>query len=417
MGTSSCSVAKCEQRCGSSCPGEGANCSSKEIYDLWVTHELYSAITSQDTGKIEYVLDSAPALKEREILFPGETTPITVLQFALNRGDEKVTRALLLAGVSPNIPLSPIHQKAYMASMDPLGEDPELQRCTPGTHFEVTCRAEKKELFMILLEYGANPNNGILQVCYVGDVDMLEALLDRSADPNKWQGVSSTPLIAAVKSKVQPHEKVVSLLRRSADPGFMGGESGAQTTARKQSTTRIDYPALNVATQKRDYRMVRVLLDAGANPNQIARDEGLPNALFWATYWGEIEIVKLFISFSKHKLDLNVRKYTNETVFDVARTASAFSKVKKPRHIAKLPLPARPAVVYERILALLEEYKASNPDVVGTSPFGVVSAWGPDSQAASTTARTATARTDAVLSTDRANEQLRPTFSARLPAT
>mmetsp|Transcript_58202 Transcript_58202/g.103323 ORF Transcript_58202/g.103323 Transcript_58202/m.103323 type:complete len:418 (+) Transcript_58202:124-1377(+) len=404
MGISSCSVQRCEHRFAYSCPGDTSNCSSKEIYDLWVTHELSAAMVVQDMAKIEHILGSYPALKERELTFPGEAAPLTALQFALNRGDEKVTRALLIAGVSPNLPLTQaqrVNSRAYVTSIDPLGEDEELHRLPILTHFEATCVSTQKELFMVLLEYGANPNNGIVHVSYLGDVEMLEALLDRSANPNKWQGVSATPLIIAVKSKLQAHEKVVSLLRRSADPNFVGQDI---------PTARIAYPALSIATQRRDYRMVRILLEGGADPNQISRDEGLPNALFWATYWGEIEIIKLFMSFSKHKLDLHVRKYTQETVFDVARTASAFSKVKKPRHIAKLPLPARSPVVYERIVTLFEEYQASHSDG-GSGSMGAASAR-PDSLGASTTA---TSRTDAVYSTDRADERMRESSGPTTP--
>merc|ERR1712048_1022740 len=122
------------------------------------------------------------------------------------------------------------------------------------------------------------------------------------------------------------------------------------------------YSALIIATRKRDLRMVRMLLEAGADVNHTAGDEGLPNALFWATYWGELELIKLFVTLSKHRLDLSVRKYTNETVFDVANTGKNLAKLRKPRHIAKLPLPSRPAVVYEKISQMLEEYREKYPE-------------------------------------------------------
>merc|ERR1712228_641358 len=76
---------------------------------------------------------------------------------------------------------------------------------------------------------------------------------------------------------------------------------------------------------------------------------------------------KLFVTHSKHSLDLNIRKYTNETIFDVTTTSRAFAAAKKPRHIAKLPLPSRPAAVYENILQVLENYHAQHPDV-GNAP-------------------------------------------------
>merc|ERR1719277_1869968 len=108
--------------------------------------------------------------------------------------------------------------------------------------------------------------------------------------------------------------------------------------------------------------MVRTLLESGADVNQVVADEGLPNVLFWATYWGELELIKLFVTLSRHRLDLSVRKYTDETVLDVAHTSKDFAKMKKPRHIAKLPLPSRPPAVYETIAQILEEYRDLLPE-------------------------------------------------------
>jgi len=142
------------------------------------------------------------------------------------------------------------------------------------------------------------------------------------------------------------------------------GEAPAPT-----GMVHTQYPALTAATRKRDYRMVKMLLEAGADVNQVAGDEGLPNALFWATYWGELELVKLFVTSSRHRLDFSVRKYTGESIFDVAYTSRDFSKLRKPRHIAKLPLPSRPPVVYEKIAQMLEDYKDQYPEAAGsTSP-------------------------------------------------
>merc|ERR1719277_367965 len=108
--------------------------------------------------------------------------------------------------------------------------------------------------------------------------------------------------------------------------------------------------------------MVRTLLESGADVNQVVADEGLPNVLFWATYWGELELIKLFVTLSRHRLDLSMRKYTDETVLDVAHTSCDFAKMKKPRHIAKLPLPSRPPAVYETIAQILEEYRDLLPE-------------------------------------------------------
>jgi len=247
-------------------------------------------------------------------------------------------------------------QRSQLAALN--GGDPDIQNLTPTTHFEALCCVQHKDLFSLLLEKGANPNSGIIQVCHCGDVEMLDALLARGAEPNIWRH-GSTPLLTSVKSKLQPYEKALMLLRHGADPNFIGNE--------QQDKLRTTYPALTLATRKRDHRMVRILLEAAADVNRTVGGEGLPNVMFWAAYWGELELMKLFVTHSKHSLDLSIRKYTNETIFDVTTTSRAFAAAKKPRHIAKLPLPSRPAAVYENILQVLENYRAQHPDM-GNAP-------------------------------------------------
>lgn len=347
-------------RCAYTCTSGTVPCTSKEGYDVWLTEELHRAMESQDGPRLEELLGVSPQLKERELQFPGEASPMTVLALALNRRDLKIANHLLRAGVSPNLPISEQQRSVYaqrsqLAALN--GGDPDLQNLVPSTHFEALCAVTHKELFLLMLEYGANPSSGLIQICHCGDLEMLEALLARGADPNGWLR-ESTPMVTSVKSKMQPYEKVLTLLRAAADPNFTGPE-------RKQSTV---YPAMILATRKRDYKMVRALLEAGGDVNRTAGDEGLPNALFWATYWGELELIKLFISLSKHRLDLSVKKYTDETVFDVARTSRGYADLRKPRHIAKLPLPSRPAVVYDKIYQLLEQYRSEHPDP--SSPAG-----------------------------------------------
>lgn len=365
MGTTGSVV---RHRCAYNCSdGGGTSCGSSDGYEGWLAEELHRAMDAQDTTRVEELLSVAPQLKERELNFPGEPAALTALALALNRRDTKVTLALLKAGVSPNLPISEQQRSVYaqrsqLAAIN--GGDPDLQNLVPSSHFEALCAVAHKELFVLLLEHGANPNSGMIQVCHCGDIDMLNALLSRGADPNGWQR-ASTPLVTAVKSKIHPYEKVVTLLRISADPNFTGPATGQSTTV---------YPPLILATRKRDYKMVRALLEAAGDVNQGVGDEGLPNALFWATYWGELELVKLFVTLSRHRLDLNVKKYTGETVFDVAQTSRSYADLRKPKHIAKLPLPSRPAVVYEKIHQMLEQYRAEHPEPIGSLATGSTTA-------------------------------------------
>lgn len=341
-------------RCAYGCAGRGG-CASGEGYETWLSKELHAAIIGQDVRRVQDLMNMAPYAKDREFNFLGEEPSMSALALALQNRHIRVVHALLDAGVSPNLRISE-HQRNVYAQRSQLaalnGGDPDLQNLVPTTHFESLCATQHKELFMLLLDKSANPNSGIIQVCYCGDLEMLDALLSRGCEPNCWTR-NSSPLISAVKSKIEPHEKVLALLRFGAEPNFLGsGGSGTSPTGQA-----LPYPPLTLATRRRDYKMVRMLLEAGADVNQVVADEGLPNVLFWATYWGELELIKLFLTLSKHPLDFTVRKYTNETLFDVVQTSKGFAGMKKPRHIAKLPLPSRPPVVYEKIAAMLEEYR------------------------------------------------------------
>merc|ERR1719421_410526 len=177
---------------------------------------------------------------------------MSVLGVAINRRDLKVTRALLRAGVSPNLPISiqqrDIYEKrSQLAALN--GGDADVQNLVPGTHFEALCSTQHKELFLLLLEAGANASSGLILTCHSGDNEMLEALLGRGADPNAWQR-KSTPLVTAVKSKIMPYEKVLTLLRSGADPNFVGPSN--QAAAAASGSTLPCCAALIIATRKRD---------------------------------------------------------------------------------------------------------------------------------------------------------------------
>lgn len=356
MGTAAGSILTAElQTCAVECADGRSACSScgtqseeKRIEDI------YRAMIAQDVPKTLEILAKFPALKDREVFFLAEQTSMSILSLALNRSDVKMTRALLSSGVSPNLPLSDQLRSIYARRLGALktkDADEDYQYLVPCTHFEALCSTQHKELFMLLLEFGANANSGIIHVSTCGDLAMVNAVLDKGAEPNTWLR-GTTPLIASVKSHTQPYDKVLCLLRAAADPNFVGRPSDPLSAKTN--------PAVFVATRRRDYRMVRILLSASSDVNQVSGDQVLPNALFFAAHWGELELMKIFMECSKKPLELARRKSTHETVLDVAEAARSFSKLQKPKHISKLPLPNRPPAVYDKLIRLLEEYAAKN---------------------------------------------------------
>mmetsp|Transcript_38939 Transcript_38939/g.111271 ORF Transcript_38939/g.111271 Transcript_38939/m.111271 type:complete len:247 (-) Transcript_38939:1487-2227(-) len=201
--------------------------------------ELSQALLSGSAWRVTRVLTNAPQLVESPLLFEGNAKLLAALEKVMQRKDISTVKALLEAGISPNAPLAqppPPTRKRPPSSTGPVGS------CTGGTEgdeagaaavadmsgedagvghvpmwFQHSCRVPLWNIFVLMLDHGADPECGLVAACLEGSADMVKMLLVKGANPDRIRE-GRTPLSAAVESEVDRHRKVELLLQHGADP-------------------------------------------------------------------------------------------------------------------------------------------------------------------------------------------------------
>ena len=124
-------------------------------------------------------------------------------------------------------------------------------------------------------------NEAFLRACFTGILRLVKTMLEeRGADANYVGTDQYTPLIAASGGG---HVPVVEAL--------IAADSKVDYARREDGST-----ALLVACEQGHVDVVRILLRAGANPNQVLANEGGTSALMLATVGGFVLIVNELIS-------------------------------------------------------------------------------------------------------------------------
>ncbi|KFH14129.1 ankyrin repeat-containing protein [Toxoplasma gondii MAS] len=199
-----------------------------------------------------------------------------------------------------------------------------------------------------MLEFVRRPSLFLVVAAAAASADVVEALLRKGANPNRVvHGFS--PLNVAASSSQSPHRKVDLLLRYGAAPDYpllpvashavrQAVTSSPAASARSVPTVADseDLPALMHAVITGDLGLAELLLQQGADPNIFVESLGLPTPLFQAVFWGDLKMVELLCAYGA---DLQIVKQNGETVFETSNRALKFSLLRKPRHIAQLPLP------------------------------------------------------------------------------
>ena len=198
------------------------------------------------------------------------------LQVASMNGDTAIVRNLLRAG-------SDVNRKggkfgtALTAACHPGGAgvvklllehnaDPNIQGCWECDNaLQAACHMNVSEIILLLLEYGADPNlhggwyGSALHAAFsLGYEVIIEELLQRGADINYKWGEFQSVLQAAMDSGEE--EAVQIALKRGLSPNEKGGW--------------LTYPLLRAITlDSCPDTIVRLLLEAGADPN-LEREDG-----------------------------------------------------------------------------------------------------------------------------------------------
>jgi ankyrin repeat protein len=143
------------------------------------------------------------------------------------------------------------------------------------------------ERALLFLQHGAAPDGGMLKAVTHGRASVVvEAMLERGADPNRMDQQGTSLLAHAVRGG---HDELASLLlRKGADP--------ATVTAQDRAIGALDVapdPAqVHRAIRRGDTELVRRYLAAGTDPNGTSH-EG-PH-LTTATWVGQAEIIRLLL--------------------------------------------------------------------------------------------------------------------------
>lgn len=153
-------------------------------------------------------------------------------------------------------------------------------------------------------EYGATP---LFAACNSGNTAMIKLLLDAKADANLALPLGETPLMSAVNRRNM--DAVRALLEHGADVNAKESEGGQTALmwavanrnpeivklllghkADTHAQSKGGSTALLFAAQQGDVESARALLDAGADPNESGRRDGLsPLVLAAESFSAEVE--------------------------------------------------------------------------------------------------------------------------------
>ena len=184
----------------------------------------------------------------------------TALSYAAGGGHAEVVRLLLLAGADPS-------------ARNDAGSDARSRALSSG-------REEVVRLLDAVREGGlksflTSADRRLLECCREGNAVGVKAELERGANPDaRSPGSNWTPLIAACAGG---HTDVARLLLAR----------GADTEAQAAGGRR----ALHFAVELRDIALVRILLDAGADPDPTDFSGVTPRSA--ARREGSAEVVRL----------------------------------------------------------------------------------------------------------------------------
>jgi len=176
-----------------------------------------------------------------------------------------ITRQALRKPNSPPLDLS-VKTRALVL----IEQGADIHYRPPGSHYNRgaliiwAARSGEPELVAALLDRGAKiegpgqgSNTPLMAATRMGHTAVVALLLERGADPDNPRYRPATPLIAAVKERHL--QAAAALLKGGAGPGYHPPGSAAP---------------LFYASGKGDAAMMKLLLDAGADPNQLYFNRG-----------------------------------------------------------------------------------------------------------------------------------------------
>ncbi|PKS04966.1 hypothetical protein jhhlp_008332 [Lomentospora prolificans] len=273
---------------------------------------LISAIEGRNHRLIEQVLDKGVS---------PDSAEMHLLREAVLNHDTESLLLLLLFGADPNRPdtdgVTPLYSAVHVAypegakALLNYGADPNLVAGPlKETPLDLAISQRNPSLLRLLLIYGGNPNhiadNGnaplIQAIDETSPKRIVDLLLAYDADTNIKDEKGKTALCEAVLAN-RP-DIVMSLLDHGADPNFPGPKHVLWLAVYKPGCLRnlllrgADFlyapGIMELATSINSAESVRILLQAGVNPN--VKKDSLYTPLCTAIRDNRVDIVRLLLS-------------------------------------------------------------------------------------------------------------------------
>ena len=235
---------------------------------------------------------------------------------AAKNGDIATVRALLNEQADPNVPMldgsTALHWAANEGDLELAellidgGANPNAITRNGVTPITLAAIKGSAGMLELLLDTGVDANgdallNGetpMMLASRTGSTDAVRVLLDYGADIRRAESIRGTT--ALMWAVAENHSEVTQLLiDRGAD---VNAQSTIVELAARSAATGVGefaasfaggFTALVIGARERSPESIRVLLDAGANPNQTAADGTSP--LVMASMNGDFDVANMIL--------------------------------------------------------------------------------------------------------------------------
>ncbi|AFM10724.1 ankyrin repeat domain-containing protein [Turneriella parva] len=326
---------------------------------------LFGTLAIADSGSdLEKAISQRSSKKLRKLLkiigpdtlisspegYPGQSLPALV--YAVEIGDLTVVKTLLEAGASVDIrgtseQLTPLILAACdgknevlqvlieaKANLDLKTVPNEWARSYTSVS-ALACAANRnhREAYDLLIAAGAKEDFPLHSAVMLNDADLASRAIEQGANVDLVDGYLSSPLMHAVKKGNA--ELVRILLDAKASPDIPRQVSHETVDGRPRTTFSSTYligsEPIYVATKAKNVEIVRMLLEAKADPNVSDLSKHTP--LWLAVEAGNMEIVRLLLV---ARASVNIKDRQGESLIDMAK------RIKSDPQILQMLSEAKP---------------------------------------------------------------------------
>jgi ankyrin repeat protein len=219
--------------------------------------------------------------KKKDLNYVDNKTGLTPLETAINNENEEITNLLIESGADPNY----------------------------GLEGPLVCAICMNNINLVntLLAAGANVNmhseEGVTPLMFAameGDIEIVKRLVESGADPNMMTNDDDTALMYAA---IDGHKEIFEYLAPLTKPELV------QPAEKELATEKLpladdDTIDFVLAAGQGDTEQLKEFINKGINLDVM--DDSGNTALFLASYWGKIEVVKTLIEAGA---DLNMQSF------------------------------------------------------------------------------------------------------------